>query len=549
MASIPNKLLSSAVRTTLLLALVCAVVAVAWPQREGRAQSEGPSPTLSGAPPAGAPPGGAEGTPSGRRARAPLPPTNVPPEQRIRVYVLTFTPGDHPFYKFGHNAIWIHDETAREPYRRDLVYNYGMFTFGDPALIPKFFLGRFLYWLEPHGLAGTVRGYKKEERGVYAQELDLTMAQELELKRLLEENSLDENKYYKYDYYRDNCSTRVRDMIDRVTDGRLRKASEGKGRLNWREHTSRLTADLVSEYVILNLVMGDLIDQPRTVWEESFIPMELQKVLRTVSVVGDDGVERPLVKAESTLVEPVKPPPLEDPPRRWPHSLVLGALFGGALFGLGRAGVKSRAPRALYGVLMSLAGLMFGFFGVFFLAAWAFTDHEVGYRNENVLLCVPWAFGLVGMGVNIARNRVASATRAEKLVKAAVAAACLGLVLKVLPWFDQDNWLFLAFFVPFWAGAFLGIRELSSKWAGAAISAALPDAPAAVTDPKPKPKPKPAEGKTAAKKGSEAKPADEKPADEKPAKGGPADKKPSDEDAEAEQAKENQDEPAPPDAQ
>jgi hypothetical protein len=153
------------------------------------------------------------------------------------------------------------------------------------------------------------------------------------------------------------------------------------------------------------------------------------------------------------------------------------------------------------------------------------------------------------MGVNIARNRVASATRAEKLVKAAVAAACLGLVLKVLPWFDQDNWLFLAFFVPFWAGAFLGIRELSSKWAGAAISAALPDAPAAVTDPKPKPKPKPAEGKTAAKKGSEAKPADEKPADEKPAKGGPADKKPSDEDAEAEQAKENQDEPAPPDAQ
>jgi hypothetical protein len=123
-----------------------------------------------------------------------------------------------------------------------------------------------LYWLEPHGLAGTVRGYKKEERGVYAQELDLTMAQELELKRLLEENSLDENKYYKYDYYRDNCSTRVRDMIDRVTDGRLRKASEGKGRLNWREHTSRLTADLVSEYVILNLVMGDLIDQPRTVW-------------------------------------------------------------------------------------------------------------------------------------------------------------------------------------------------------------------------------------------------------------------------------------------
>ena len=63
-----------------------------------------------------------------------------------------------------------------------------------------------------------------------------------------------------------------------------------KARLTWREHTSRLTGDLLYEYLALNLVMGDLIDKERTVWEESFIPMEFQSVIRNVTIVFKDGV-------------------------------------------------------------------------------------------------------------------------------------------------------------------------------------------------------------------------------------------------------------------
>ncbi|NUP11944.1 MAG: DUF4105 domain-containing protein [Polyangiaceae bacterium] len=466
-----------AVRVALALVFLLAL-AVAWPQGESHAQTEAPRTPVTGEAPGDAPP---FPQPAGKGRRAPVPSAPVSPEERLKVYVLTFTPGDHPFYKFGHNAIWIHDESSRELYKRDLVYNYGMFSFGDPALIPKFFLGRFLYWLEPHPLAGTIRGYQREGRGVIAQELDLTMEQEVELKRLLEENALKENKYYKYDYYRDNCSTRVRDMIDRVTGGNIRAITSGPARLNWRQHTSRLTSDLLSEYVILNLVMGDLIDKPRTVWEESFIPMEFQKVLRSAKVVGEDGVERPLVKEERVLVEALKPPPPDDPPVRWPYSLLFGLLFGGLFAGAGRAGMRAAPFRAIYGVVLSLAGLVCGFFGVFFLAAWAFTDHEVGYRNENVLLCVPWAFGLVGMGINVARNRAVSIVRARKLVMLALGSTTFALVVKVLPWFDQDNWLFLPFFLPFWAGAFYGIDQLSKR-ALAAVAAVKADGPAANGD-------------------------------------------------------------------
>lgn len=452
-----------------VLAALFALTAFAvWPSQEGRAQ-ESPAPLEADAPPPSSPGSSPGSSPDAGRSRGrlggPAFDPNTPPEERLRAYVLTFTPGDHPFFKFGHNAIWIHDESTNHPFKRDLVYNWGMFSFEDPALIPKFFLGRFLYWLDPHPFGATVRSYQREGRGVISQELDLTMDQKLELKRLLEENAKKENKYYKYDYYRDNCSTRVRDMIDRVTGGRVRAASKGPARLDFRQHTSRLTADLLYEYLALNLVMGDLIDKPRTVWDESFIPMEFQKVLRGVTVIGEDGKERPIVKEERTLVEALKPPPLENPPVRWPYMFLVGGLIGGGLAALGRAGVQRGILRALFGTSLSFFGLVWGIFGAFFLAAWAFTDHEVGYRNENILLCVPWAFGLVGTGINVARGNAVSARRTEKLVLAALVSALVAVVVKILPWFDQDNALFLAFFVPFWGGAYYGAREISRKWA------------------------------------------------------------------------------------
>jgi hypothetical protein len=437
---------------------------------------ETPKPIEGGAPPVEPPPP-APAPSDGSSTRKP---SKVPGED-IKVTILTFGPGTHPFFKFGHNAIWISDPSRKEP-RTNLVYNWGMFSFGDPALLPKFVLGRFMYWMEPQSYRGTLLGYKREGRSIDAQELDLDAATKLELVRLLEENAKDENKYYKYDYYRDNCSTRVRDMVDRISGGGVKAVTGGPARLNFREQTSRLTADLPWEYVALNLVMGDLIDKPRTQWEESFIPMEFQKVLRDVKIVGADGVERPIVKTEYRILEPVLAPPREDPPTTWPYALLAGLGFGGAFFALGRA---SRRPvaRVVLGLMTSLVGLVCGFFGWFFLAAWTFTDHEVGYGNENVLLCVPWAIVLVGSGARIAFGRTQSALFAEKLTRAALISALLATILKILPWFDQDNRMFLAFFGPLWAGVYLAMK-LASKHLGERALAAVPALKKSTTAPK-----------------------------------------------------------------
>lgn len=445
----------------LLALVVCALFVALAPGGTTIAQPEGPKAVTGTDPPAepdGQSPGpAAPGAGDGAGASG-----AEPVKDRLRVSVLTFSPGDHPFYKFGHNAILIYDDTKRG--RRDYakVYNYGTFSFGDPALIPKFFLGRFMYWLSAQTLQGTIGGYKRENRAITEQVLDLDPATKIELQRRLEENLQGDNKYYKYDYYRDNCSTRVRDMIDGVTGGRVKAVSSGPARLTYREQTLRLTESLPAEYVLLNLVMGDLIDKQVTEYDEGFIPMEFQKTLRKVTVVGPDGTERPIVKEEKLILPSQQVPPPENPPVTWPYSLATGLVFGGAFAALGRASSKKKGARILVGALLSLFGLVFGFFGWFFLAAWAFTDHAVGYGNENVLLCVPWAIVLTGTGINVARGKAQSIARALLLVKAAAVSALLALVLKVLPWFDQDNGFFLVFFIPFWAGAFVAMRSLAN---------------------------------------------------------------------------------------
>ncbi len=82
---------------------------------------------------------------------------------------MTFGPGDHPFFKFGHDAIWIHDAAAGT----DRVYNFGTFSFTGPRLILDFLHGRMTYWLSVSYLPAVLASYERENRTIDVQELAL----------------------------------------------------------------------------------------------------------------------------------------------------------------------------------------------------------------------------------------------------------------------------------------------------------------------------------------------------------------------------------------
>ncbi|MEZ4296032.1 MAG: DUF4105 domain-containing protein [Polyangiaceae bacterium] len=321
-------------------------------------------------------------------------PAQATPGDELTVYVLTFGPGDHAFYKFGHDAIWIHNASApvTRPLQRDPVYNFGTFAFGDPALIPKFVRGKFMYWLSKQSIGTTVRIYQAENRSVEAQELNLTAAQKKALFDALEENAKEENKYYKYDYYRDNCATRVRDAVDTAIGGKLKEASQEPASMTWRQHTLRLTQEDAVLSMALTVVMGDVIDRPLTQWEEMFLPAYVQTGLRRVKVTGPDGSEMPLVRTEKVLAKTTRGPLPTETPRWLIWNLLAGLVLGGGMWVTGRFAKENLGARIGLSVLLFLAGFLC-ILGVLFVFVWVGTDHEVGWHNENILQFVPWGWG------------------------------------------------------------------------------------------------------------------------------------------------------------
>lgn len=380
------------------------------------------------------------------------------PGDELSVSVLTFGPGDHPFFKFGHNAILIQDKARRT----ERVYNFGTFGF-TPNLIPTFLKGKLQYWLSIQSLRSTIEVYRRENRTIDAQELDLPPALRKRILDSLEENARDENKFYKYDYYRDNCSTRVRDAVDRVTDGKVMAVSKGPARMTWRAHTLRLVADDWPVYLGLHVAMGDLIDRPIDVWQEMFLPARLQETLRETRLDGPDGQPIPLVKREHRILDAKRDPVRTEPPTRAPLLLGVGAALGAALAALGHAASRQhKAARVALGASTSLVGLVLGLLGLIFVMFWTYTDHEVAHRNENLLQCAPWAIALAGMGIGVARGKALSIDRAATIALSAAAASALGLACKILPWFDQNNTQIIALLLPLWAGLAFGLRKLSS---------------------------------------------------------------------------------------
>jgi len=385
-------------------------------------------------------------------APAPAAAAPVPVDDPLSIYVVTFGPGDHPFFAFGHDALLVRDKAQGT----DRVYNFGTFRFDSPGLIREFLHGRLTYWLSVSSLPVTMASYERENRSIVLQELALPPAEKQALRARLDENARPENRAYKYDYFLDNCSTRVRDAVDRATGGALRAAARAPGRLTLREQALRMTAGVVPLYLALDLVLSGVTDRPIDRWGEMYIPEELQRGLRAVTVPGPNG-PRPLVAVEQTAFSAERAPPLERPPARFVSLLLAGLGIALVFIALGWAAPHRPVARALLGVVVALWGLVVGFIGCFLLYAWLLTDHVVTHRNENIFLCAPWAvaFLVLGLGVAIGSRRATLA--ALRLAVASLLLGLLGWGLKAHPAFHQHNAALIALLLPPWFGMSIGL--------------------------------------------------------------------------------------------
>jgi len=383
------------------------------------------------------------------------PSASAEPGDDLTISVLTFGPGDHPFFKFGHNAILVQSRSGP-----GWVYNFGTFAFDSPALIPKFLRGRFMYWLSVSGVEDTMESYTAANRSILAQEIDLPSAQKWALWQSLRANARPENREYLYDYFRDNCSTRVRDAVDRVVDGAVRKAGQAPAAMTFRAHALRMVADLWPEYVGLYLGLGRATDVPINRWEESFLPERLADLLRSVRI-SDGSATRSLVKSEKIIHQARRPAKPAAPPNWIIYFLLVGVGVGGGMFLLGWRGRRLPWARILFGCLLSAIGGLLGLLGLIMLCLWGLTDHRAAYANANIMQLAPWAIVLLWYGIGVVRGRTRATRRARYLVLSIAAFSFAGIVCKVLPGANQDNWPFIVSCLPIWLGLLGGLTAMT----------------------------------------------------------------------------------------
>jgi hypothetical protein len=371
---------------------------------------------------------------------------------------MTMGPGKQVWERFGHNAIWIHDPVAGT----DETYNYGLFDFGQEGFLLRFIQGRMWYWMAARPAEFYVESYRRDNRSVWVQELEMAAEAKRELQRFLEWNERPENRYYHYDYYRDNCSTRVRDALDRALGGQVRgQTAEIPAGTTYRFHTQRLTANDPLVFTGLLLALGQPVDRPITKWEEMFLPLSMREHFRNLTIRLPDGRRMPLVKSERTLFESTEPVPPARPPNWTPAYLLIGITAGGLVFALARAARRHSWSR--YGFLFFGWIWLFisGLGGLVVAGLWAFTDHSAAYRNENVLQANLLALLLLWYVTRLVFDSGKARNLAVLLAAVIGALSLVGVLLEVIPGFHQVNGPIVALALPAHLGMLAAVRTLA----------------------------------------------------------------------------------------
>jgi Domain of unknown function (DUF4105) len=326
-----------------------------------------------------------------------------------RVELYTMGTGNDLFEAFGHGALCVTDEQ----FPNGACYNYGTADFRDPAaLVWQFLRGRAKFWASRMPLPLMLQAYTEQDRTIYRQAIPLPNERAVALAAALETDVLPENKFYQYNHYRDNCTTRLRDHLDRATGGLLGVGSDVLTGQTWRDVTLRGFAIDVRLLIGMEFLVGWQVDSKMTLWDAMFLPdvlrAEVQKRLHAdVEVVN--------VRKQSL-------PPTAPLAGRWLVFAGAGALTILVAFAalLGR-------PR-LWRFVLALSGLLLGAIGLVVYGTALIALMTELRRNEVLLVCLPTDLFLL-----VLRRRPLWVYLVARVVGLAAVAIGLGVGILIQP--------------------------------------------------------------------------------------------------------------------
>lgn len=215
------------------------------------------------------------------------------------IYVITCAPGTESYSIYGHTALRV----AVRGTAIDRVYNWGIFDFSTPNFVYRFAKGRLDYMLGAYGYEDFLMEYISEGRSVWSQKLNLTVAEKERLFVLINENLKPENVRYRYDFFFDNCATRVRDIIaSAATDTVIFPEKGRKQQKSFRRLVDPNQKVLPWLDLGADMLLGLQADKKATPFDEMFLPVHLMNNMAN-TVIVHDGVEEPLAEPAEVVAD------------------------------------------------------------------------------------------------------------------------------------------------------------------------------------------------------------------------------------------------------
>lgn len=383
--------------------------------------------------------------------------------EQMDFYLHTVEVGDLVFNNFGHTALRVHDRLNQ----RNFILNWGIFDFGEPLDFSlRFYSGDLGYRLGVARLSTTLKRYQLEQRTVWEDKFNLNPIQKKILWDRIVWNLKPENRGYQYQYFFDNCSTRIRDYIDEALGGELKTLTKTRP-------TNETFRDMVRSHYATNpeisffleLIMNGRLEGQMSVWQKMFLPISLRHYL--LEYVNADG--QPILIPGKVLYEFPKPKPYALTGFQL-YALLLSIVLALALgLGLLKGSASSRPAYKLWGTFVVFHGFWMGLLGVVLPLNWVFSGHLDLAHNANIAFFWPLDFLFVVLGVKwiMKGGPLLLPTRAFRVLKGYLLTHLIGLPLfsicYALGIIHQDVSLILTYMMPFSLILFLGALGFGVK--------------------------------------------------------------------------------------
>ncbi len=209
----------------------------------------------------------------------------------VEVSLVTCEPYNRVYSLYGHTGLRIHDQSTG----LDVLANWGIFEMKKRFFVLRFMFGLTDYKMEIEPWEYFCERYTSYGSGVQEQVLNLNADEKQRLIAAVRENYKPENRYYRYNYFYDNCTTRVRDIIEESVDGKM-VYPETDAPKSYRELIHEWNGDHLWARWGNDFLLGVKADRKTTSKEAHFLPYMLFRDFGAAHIVSNSAAARPLVK-------------------------------------------------------------------------------------------------------------------------------------------------------------------------------------------------------------------------------------------------------------